>query len=277
MFMLVYVDDIIVASSSSAVVDALLRDLSADFALKDLGPLHYFLRIQVSRNSNGLSLSQEKYAMDVLCCAGMQHCKPTVTPLSPAEETKYRTIVGALRYLTLSRSDISFSVNKVCQYLHSPTTMHWTTVKRILRFLKHTISFGLHIWRSCSTLVSTFSDVDWAGCSDDRKSTGGFAIFFGPNLISWCAKKQKTVSRSSTEVEHKAMADATTELMWIQSVLQELRIPHPPSARLWCDNMGAKYLTSNPVFHSRMKHVEVDYHFVRGVVKKLLDLRFLYK
>jgi hypothetical protein len=89
----------------------------------------------------------------------------------------------------LTRPDISFAVNKVCQYLHSPTTIHWTAVKRILHFLKHTSNFGLHIHRSSSILVSAFSDVDWVGCSDDRKSTGGVAAFFGPNLISWCAKK----------------------------------------------------------------------------------------
>jgi hypothetical protein len=103
----------------------------------------------------------------------------------------------------------------VCQYLHSSTTIHWTAIKKILRFLKHTSSFGLHIRRSSSTLVSDFSDADWVGCVDGRKSVGGFAIFFGPNLIFWCAKKQKNVSRSSTEAEYKAMTDATTELMWI--------------------------------------------------------------
>jgi hypothetical protein len=150
----------------------------------------------------------------------------------------------------------------VCQYLHAPTTVHWTAVKRILWFLKHTMNSAFIVRCSLSIMVSAFSDVDWAGCTGDKKSTGGFAVFLGPNLISWCAKKQKTVSRSSTEVEYKAMADATTEIMWVQVVLNELCIPFSPKARLWCDNMGARYLASNLIFYGRMKHVEIDYHFI---------------
>ena len=121
--------------------------------------------------------------------------------------------MGALQYLTLTRLDISFAVNKVCQYLHAPNTAHWTTVKRIVRYIKYTVSLGLQFRRSSSTLVSAFSDADWAGCSDDRKSTRGFAVFFGSNLISWRARKQATVSRSSTEVEYKSLANATAEII----------------------------------------------------------------
>ena len=132
------------------------------------------------------------------------------------ESTKYRSVVGALQYLTLARPDISFAVNKVCQYLHAPTSTHWTSVKRIIRYIKHTVSLGLQFKRSNSTLVSAFFDVDWAGCSDDRKSTGGFAVFFGSNLISWSARKQATVSRSSTEAEYKSLANATAEIIWVE-------------------------------------------------------------
>jgi hypothetical protein len=110
--------------------------------------------------------------------------------------------------------------------------LHWTIVKTILQFLKHIDSFGLHITRSSSTLLSAFSDVDQASCSGDRKSIGGFAVFFGPNLISSCANKQKIVSRSSTEVEYKVMANDMKELMWIQTILRELHIPYPQSARM---------------------------------------------
>lgn len=110
-----------------------------------------------------------------------------------------------------------------------------------------------------------FLTAQWAGCSNDRKSTGGFAIYLGSNLISWSARKQAIVSRSSTEAEYKVMA-AIVEVMWIQTLMEELRIPYPKSARLWYDNMGAKHLSSNPVFHARTKHIKVDFHFVRDRV-----------
>jgi hypothetical protein len=125
-------------------------------------------------------------------------------------------------------------------------------------------------------VVSAFSDADWAGCPDDRRSTGGFAVFLGSNLISWSARKQPTVSRSSTEAEYKALANTVAEVMWVQKLLSELKIPHPKAARLWCDNLGAKYLTENPIFHARTKHVEIDFQFVREqVTKKLLEVRFI--
>jgi len=289
-FVLVYVDDIIVASSSADATKALLSDLQRDFALKDLGDLHYFLGIEVKRNSGGLVLSQSKYATDILSRSGMDKCKAVDTPLPSTQKlsikdgqllcaqdaTRYRSIVGALQYLTLTRPDISFAVNKVCQFLHAPTSTHFSAVKRILRYVRGTVKLGLHIRKSKSMMVSAFSDADWAGCVDDRRSTGGFAVFLGENLISWTARKQATVSRSSTEAEYKALANATAEMMWIQKLLTELRIPHQKVARLWCDNLGAKYLSANPIFHARTKHIEIDFHFVRErVAQKLLEVRFI--
>jgi histone deacetylase 1/2 len=290
MFVLIYVDDIIVASSSLEGTQRLLKTLKSDFVLKDLGDLHYFLGIEVTKLGDGILLSQAKYSNDVLRRTCMQKCKPASTPMATTEKlsayegtplgvqdsTRFRSIVRALQYLTLTRPDISFVVNKVCQFLHAPTSVHWTAVKRILRYVRHTASLGMKISKSPSTLVSGFSDADWAGCVDDRRSTGGFAIFFGKNLISWSARKQATVSRSSTEAEYRAMANATAEIVWVQSLLRELGIRSPPVARLWCDNIGATYLSANPVFHARTKHIEIDYHFVREcVAQKLLHARLI--
>lgn len=163
-FVLIYVDDIIVASSVQSATTALLKDLNEEFALKDLGEVHYFLGIEVNKFSDGIVLTQGKYTSDVLRRVGMNDCKPVSTPLSvseklsvhegdllgPNDATQYRSVVGALQYLTLTWPDISFSVNKVCQFLHAPTTLHWAAVKCILRYLKHTAKLGIKITRSSS-------------------------------------------------------------------------------------------------------------------------------
>jgi hypothetical protein len=267
-FLLVYVDDIIITSSSQVVVMALLGDMGSNFALKDLGDLHYFLGIQVTRRPDGLCLSQEKYAMEVLQKAGMHKCKSVSTveklvigtrnTLTDEEATRYRSIIRGLQYVTLTRPDISFAFNRVCQFLHTPTDFHMVAVKRILRCVQGTLNIGLKFHSA-----SSFSDVDWAGCPNDRRSTSGFVMYLGSNLVSWSSRKQPTVSRLSTEAEYKALVNATTEIVWVQSVLKEFGVKQSSTLVLWCDNIEAKYLSANPTFHARMKHVEVDYHFVR--------------
>jgi hypothetical protein len=167
-------------------------------------------------------------------------------------------------------------VNKICQFLHAPTTLHLTAAKRVLRYVRGMADLGLQITRSSSILVSGFSYADWAGCVDDRRSTEGFVVFLGSNLVSWSARKQPTMSRSSTEAEYKANANVTAEIMWIHTLLDELGVTHPLTASVWCDNLGATYLSVNPVFHARIKHIEIDYHFVKEqVARKQLNIRFI--
>ena len=142
-------------------------------------------------------------------------------PLVP-DSFRYRSVVGGPQYLTLTRPDISFAVNKVCQFLSQPTDVHWEAVKCILRYVKGTLHTGLKFRKAASTSISIFTDADWAWYPNDRRSTGGFAIFVGPNLISWSSKKQPTVSRSSTEAEYKALANGAAEAIWVESLLKEL-------------------------------------------------------
>jgi histone deacetylase 1/2 len=202
--------------------------------------------------------------------------RDTGTLLGADDFLRYRSVVGGLQYLTLTRPDISFAVNKVCQFLSQPTDVHWEAVKRILRYIKGTLQTSLQIRKSLSTGISIFTDADWAGCVDDRRSTGGYAVFVGPNLISWSSKKQPTVSRSSTEAEYKALANGAAEAIWIESLLKELGVLQQRTPIIWCDNLGATYLTANPVFHARTKHIEIDFHFVRErVAAGELDVRFI--
>ncbi|RVW59875.1 Retrovirus-related Pol polyprotein from transposon RE1 [Vitis vinifera] len=243
---------------------------------------------KVVRSGTMFHLSQHKYTQDLLSRTAMLDSKPATTPgllgqtLSHldgepfSDATLYRSTVGALQYLTLTRPDISFAVNKACQFMATPTTTHWLAVKRILRYLKGTLSYGIQMQQSTSLDIHGYTDADWASCPDDRRSTGGYGIFLGPNLVSWSSNKQKVVSRSSAESEYRALASATSEMIWIQYVLQELCLSSSSPPLLWCDNKSAAHLAANPVFHARTKHIEMDLHFIRDhVLRKQLVIQYL--
>jgi len=288
MYLLIYVDDIIIVSSVPTAIDELLQLLSTDFAVKDLGKLHYFLGIEVIPVKDGLLLSQQRYIRDLLSKTNMTEAKPVSSPMSssaalsaytgdPMEDPSlYRSTVGSLQYLSLTRPDLAFAVNRVCQFMHRPTKLHWQAVKRILRYLKCTITHGLLLQKTSTTSLQAYSDADWAGCSDDRRSTGAYCVFLGTNLISWSSRKQPTVSRSSTESEYKSVANTAAEVIWIRSLLKELGLTLSTPPKIWCDNIGATYLSVNPIFHARTKHVAIDFHFVRELVaSKDLEILFV--
>jgi hypothetical protein len=160
--------------------------------------------------------------------------------------------------------------------MHAFTDDHWAAVKRILHYLQATATYVLHITRDSLLTLHGFTDADWAGSIDDRKLTGGHLVYLGSTPISWKSGKQRIVARSSIEAEYKALADGTAEILWICSLLAELRISISSMTTLWCDNLGATFLSANPVFHACIKHVEVDYHFVCDrVTKREIQIRFI--
>lgn len=278
-YILVYVDDIIITGSSMAEVSRVTSLLAARFSLKNLGDLSYFLGMEASRTPAGLLLTQTKYITDLLQKTKMVNSKPVATPMSSSDTltlttgavlddpTEYRATVGSLQYLGLTRPDIAFAVNRLSQYMHRPTTVHWDAVKRVLRYLAGTPTKGIFFSASSPSTLHAYSDADWAGSHDDYLSTGAYIVYLGKQPISWSSKKQSGVARSSTEAEYRALAAAASEVKWLTSLMDEIGLRSTTMPTIYCDNVGATYLSANPVFHSRMKHLALDYHFVREQVQ----------
>ncbi|XP_028091834.1 uncharacterized protein LOC114292119 [Camellia sinensis] len=206
----------------------------------------------------------------------MVDCKPCAAPISlklhiSSDFSLPYPKSSLYRSLTITRPELSYAVNQACQHMHSPTIAHFSTVKLILRYVKGTLHFGLQFHPSQFHLHA-HSDSNWAGDSTDRRSTSGYCVYLGTNLISWSSKKQATISRSSTKTEYRSLAHTAAELSWLQMLLIEFSILHSTSSTLSCDNLSSMSLATNPVFHSRSKHIEVDCHFVheRVASNKLL-------
>ncbi|XP_065861932.1 uncharacterized mitochondrial protein AtMg00810-like isoform X3 [Euphorbia lathyris] len=263
-----------ISGTDSSGISSLKSFLHGQFHTKDLGALKYFLGIEVSRSKKGIFLSQRKYVLDLLSETGKSGAKPCSAPMTPNAHLtsegepfedlgRYRRLVGKLNYLTVTRPDIAYSVSVVSQFMSSPTVDHWTALVQILCYLKGTPGRGLLYKNYGHTQIECFSDADWAGDKDDRRSTTGYCVFVGGNLISWKSKKQHVVSRSSAESEYRAMSQSVCEIMWIRHLLFELGFDVTTPAKLWCDNQAALHIASNPVFHERTKHIEIDCHFVR--------------
>ncbi|MCF8701912.1 hypothetical protein L3054_11040 [Corynebacterium sp. MC-10] len=286
-YILLYVDDIILTASSDSLRLGIMSKLATEFAMKDLGPLSYFLGIAVSRDNNSLFMSQSSYAEDILDRAGMSQCKPCPTPVdskgklsassgTPYEDpTKYRRLAGALQYLTFTRPDISYAVQQVCLFMHDPKVQHMEALKCILHYIRGMIDFGTHVYKSPLQSLLSYTDADWGGCPDTRRSTSGYCVYLGDNLISWSSKRQPTLSKSSAEAEYRGVANVVSESCWIRNLLLELHCPIRQATLVYCDNVSAIYLSGNPVQHQRTKHIEMDIHFVREKVRRG-DVRVLH-
>jgi Reverse transcriptase (RNA-dependent DNA polymerase) len=203
----VYVDDIIITGTQSVLIDALITKLRSKFPIKDLGNLSFFLDIEVHNKDNGLHVSQNRYITNLLSKVHMEDVNPVPSSMVATQSlskfdgdafydpTLYRTIVGDLQYATIIQPDIAFSVNKLSQFMHNPTTAHWAAVKRVIRYLNGTRSHGLTIKPASQLQLHAYCDANWASCPDDRRSTFDYCIFFWVHHLSLGARRNNKLFR----------------------------------------------------------------------------------
>ncbi|KAK3038374.1 hypothetical protein RJ639_030274 [Escallonia herrerae] len=238
--------------------------LAAEFEMKDLGQLKYFLGIEIPRSAQEISLSQRKYVLDLLTETRMLACKPVENPIkmnhrlgsfpnqAPTDIGRYQWLVG-----------YSLCCKCCSQLMHTPSKEHMNATYKILRYLNGTPGKGLLFSKDGVSNFEGYTDADWSGNQTTRRSTSGYFMFVEENLVTWKSKKEKVVARSSAEVEYRGMAHGVRKLFWVRSILQDLWIEHAKPMNLYCDNKSAIEIAQNPVQHDRVKHVEVNRHFIR--------------
>ena len=284
--LLLYVDDMLIVGQDGDKISKLKQELSKSFSMKDLGPAKQIFGMNIirDRENRKLWLSQEKYIEKILKRFNMEKANPVATPLashfklsskqSPASEKEeeemakvpYASAVGSLMYaMVCKRPDITHAVGVVSRYLSNPGKEHWNAVKWILKYLKGTSKMGLCFGTGEPELIG-YTDADMAGDVDSRKSTSGYLITFSGGAVSWKSKLQKCVALSTTEAEFIAATEACKEILWMKKFLQELGHKQQKYV-LHCDSQSAIHLSKNSSFHSKSKHIDVRYHWIRDVLE----------
>ncbi|GJZ78479.1 retrovirus-related pol polyprotein from transposon TNT 1-94 [Tanacetum coccineum] len=275
---LVYVDDLMITGNDSSLIQKFKSQLSSTFHMKDLGDLHYFLGLEVTKSEYGLFVSQRKYTLELLQEAGVMSNKPYKLPMDPNLKLQaemgtslqdlevYKRYIGKLIYLTTTRPDICYTVQLLSQFMQSPTSVHMQAVKHLLRYLLNSPGQGILLAHHSEVKLTAYRDSDWASRPMTRRSTTGYYILLGESPISWKSKKQGVVSRSSAEAEYRAVT--CCEVTWLLSLLKDLGLKDLHPVTMHCDNQDAIHITANPVFHARTKHIKVDCHYVRDQVNE---------
>ena len=287
----VYVDDIIPVSNDPAMLKAEKAALCERFEMIDQGEIHYLLGLSIKRDreSRTLTISQPNYTEKVLRKSGMENCKPVSTPLAPGRRFQqlsasdkpfdiqtYQQAIGCLTYMsTATRPDIAAAVGVLSQYMSKPSKDHWMGVKRVLRYLKGTLNYGLKFSvHGEQTELNGYSDADWAGDVDTRRSTSGYVFQFGNGTISWSSRKQPTVAKSSTEAEYVALSSATQEAIWLRRLMKDFGKQTDAPTTIYEDNQGAIELAKNAKYHSRTKHIDIRAvsNEIRGIYCRTEDM-----
>uniref|UniRef100_A0A8D8QIS8 Copia protein n=1 Tax=Cacopsylla melanoneura TaxID=428564 RepID=A0A8D8QIS8_9HEMI len=276
-YLLVYVDDLLIVSQSLELVNQVKSALMDRFQMLDMGNVSSFLGLEISKHGDELHISQAKYLAKLVEKFGLQNCNPAKTPMEVVQnmlpddnpvkdfDKPYRLLLGSLMYAMLgSRPDLSYALNYLSRFQNNPNDVVWNMLKRVLRYVKGTLNVKLVFKKQVGTVLVGYSDADWGSDSQDRKSTTGIAFFVLGNITSWASRKQPTVALSSTEAEYMAICHALTEGLWIKSVLTEMNIVLGlPPIVLYEDNQGCISLCKNPVHQKRSKHIDIKYHFIR--------------
>lgn len=280
LLVLIYVDDILIFHRSEADFNTIYKGLSQEFEVRDIGTARYCLGIEFTRSKNQVTISQSGYIRELLSRFRMEDCNPVSTPVESGtklekdyEETKhpqgdwpYQELIGALNYLAVAtRPDISHIVSCLSQFNTCYSGQHWKAAKRVLRYLKGTIDFGITYTKNTNALEG-FVDADWAGCPVDRRSYTGFVFNLSGAAVSWESRKQRTIALSSTEAEYMALSEAAREALYLQGFLSELKLSDSKRIKLMNDNRGAQLLAHNHTFHARSKHIDIKHHFIREVL-----------
>lgn len=296
---LIYVDDILVASNNDDAVTEFVTELESHFKLRNLGAAKYFLGLEIARSERGISVCQRKYTLELLDDSGFLGSKLSAIPLDPTvhlsketiipkdgskivhemgsllpEPKIYRRLMGRLMYLAITRPDIAYSLTTLCQYSSAPREAHLKAAHKLLRYLKGTVGQGIFYESTGSFYLRGFADADWGSCPDDRRSITGYVMFLGESLVTWRTKKQRTVSRSSAEAEFRALADASCEIEWLLRIMTDLKIPMTLPTHLYGDNTASLHIANNSVYHERTKHVDQDCYTIReridsGMIKTM--------
>jgi hypothetical protein len=283
-----YVDDFFVFSNNEKETERLKQELSSKFKLKDLGQVKQCLGMNVSvdRENGVVTLDQKDYVEKLLHKFNMQDCKTAQTPMeerlslgkgeSCNTELPYQQLIGSLMYLAvLTRPDIAFSVGYLSQFNNCHDHEHWAHAKRVLRYLKRTKHYCLRYSREHNSKLTAFVDADWGSNVLDRRSYTGFCFYMSGCVVSWCSKKQSSISLSSTESEYIGISECVKEAMYLRTLQHEIT-NDTYCITIFNDNQSALKLVSNPVFHNKSKHVDIRYHFCREIAAKgLIETKYL--
>ena len=274
-----YVDDLIFTGNDESMFAEFKKSMMIEFDMTDLGKMRYFLGVEVMQRIDGTFISQKKYVMEVLERFGMDKSNPVHNPIVPREKlqkdedgiridsTYYKQIVGSLMYLTNTRPDVMFVVGLISRYMEHPTKIHLQAVRKILRYLKGTVDYGVFYKKEGNEELVAYTYSDYAGDLNDRKSSSGYVFLLSSGAISWLSKKQPVVSLSTTEAEFIAAAACACQAVWLRRILETLGHTQSNSTTVYYDNNSAIKLAKNPVMHGRSKHIDVHFHFLRELTK----------